>query len=139
MEIKEALEILKEQVKHYSCTASDCPCKYQKICRDIRDESCDPVREGSTVYKANQIVIEALEKKKNNGWIPVSKRLPEEIIDKLTRDFTEYNVSLKFDDKKCVRTYKFGNERWWNNGADMTKYVVAWQPLPETYKEVENG
>jgi len=35
-----------------------------------------------------------------------------------------------------TRTYKFGNGRWWNDGTDMSEYVVAWQPLPEPYKEV---
>ena len=95
-------------------------------------KKCD---EDSEEYTDYIVMKQALEKQLTDRWIPVSERLPEEIIDKLTRDFTEYNVSLKFDDKKCVRTYKFGNERWWNNGNDMTKYVIAWRPLPETYKE----
>lgn len=85
------------------------------------------------------IVISALEHQLTNGWIPVSESLPEENIDGITDDFLPYNVSLKFKYGECVRTYQFGQGRWWKNGDDMTAYVIAWQPLPPKYEEVSDG
>lgn len=88
---------------------------------------------------AIETAISALEKQITNGWIPVSERLPEENIDDITDDFLPYNVSLKFKYGECVRTYQFGQGRWWKNGDDMTAYVIAWQPLPPKYEEVSHG
>ncbi len=84
-------------------------------------------------------IKKVLEKQLNSSWIPVSERLPEENIDNITNDFLAYNVSLKFEYAECTRTYKFGRGKWWNHGADMTEYVIAWQPLPQPYKEGNNG
>lgn len=86
-------------------------------------------------YKIEE-VISALEQQLTNRWIPVTESLPEENIDGITDDFLPYNVSLKFKYGECVRTYQFGQGRWWNHGDDMTRYVIAWQPLPPKYKEV---
>ena len=83
--------------------------------------------------------ISSLEHQLTNGWISVSESLPEENIDGITDDFLPYNVSLKFKYGECVRTYQFGQGRWWKNGDDMTAYVIAWQPLPPKYKEVSDG
>ena len=83
--------------------------------------------------------LECMQQQLNNGWIPVSERLPEESIDGITDDYVSYNVSLKFEYAECTRTYKFGNGRWWNDGTDMSEYAVAWQPLPEPYKEVSDA
>lgn len=77
--------------------------------------------------------LNTTEKQLNNGWIPVSVRLPEESIDGITDDYVSYNVSLKFEHAECTRTYKFGGGKWWNSGKDMSKYVTAWQPLPEPF------
>jgi len=80
-------------------------------------------------------IICILNQQLTNGWIPCSDRLPGEGIKGITHDYEMYNVSLKFDYGECVRTYKFGNGLWWNEGTDMTKYVIAWQPLPPKYEE----
>lgn len=77
------------------------------------------------------LAIQALEKQINNGWIPVSERLPKETERIL--------VTLK---NECVC------ECFWINGAfkhvdswkmrefEVNNPVIAWQPLPLPYKEV---
>lgn len=83
--------------------------------------------------------------KKNDGWIPVEDKLPEEKgwyqctcsdkeiwNDDIVRDLYYYPEIKEFVD----------NIRYEANGLKdiekyyWTKYVTAWQPLPEPYKEV---
>ena len=82
--------------------------------------------------------------KKNDGWIPVEDKLPEEKgwyqctcsdkeiwNDDIVRDLYYYPEIKEFVD----------NIRYEANGLKdiekyyCTKYVTAWQPLPEPYKE----
>lgn len=71
-------------------------------------------------------------------WIPVSERLPEERINPNTKDFEYVLCSTIWGD---VRAYKFGKligenkAHFWLCGGIMDKYITAWQPLPEPYKE----
>jgi len=84
---------------------------------------------------AVKTAIEALEKQLNNGWIPVSERLPKRA--------GTYIAKVKWEDNSVSVI-----PVWWHNGIrkDLTwdldghdVNVIAWQPLPESYKEVENG
>lgn len=68
-------------------------------------------------------------------WIPCSERLPEEKINPITNDFYEYQVTFKSENVTDIRHYKFGDNHWWSFGQNMDKYVTAWQPLPDVYKE----
>lgn len=93
--------------------------------------------------------IRAMEKEtKNNGWIPVSERLPEP----KTRSFgnkqkrTNVLVTLRNGVVKEM-TYEFVTKEFWEagdenhiehrkedyNGNDIE--VIAWQPLPLPYRE----
>lgn len=40
------------------------------------------------------------------------------------------------DDEKCVFTYYY-NHTWYVEGSNRPQNIVAWQPLPEPYKECE--
>lgn len=68
---------------------------------------------------------------KENGWIPVSERLPEECENVLT--------SVKFTG--CLGRYgtfkKIGYIDYCGNwrGDCIGGEVIAWMPLPEPYKE----
>jgi hypothetical protein len=81
--------------------------------------------------------ISALEKQLNGGWIPVSERLPEK------EDI--YQVTIKYKNfagiHLTVRTAIYENEKWNIHGPQpviSNRKIIAWQPLPEPYKEVEN-
>ncbi len=78
----------------------------------------------------------------NSGWIPISERLPnDEECDKydnshpLSRKFL---CTIKIGDfNPEPRLMFFSKVFGWKYGADdYNKYVIAWQPLPEPYKEV---
>lgn len=78
---------------------------------------------------------EAIEQdEKENGWIPVSERLPE-----IKKNYLE--CYLVTDGRFCWMAY-FASEKEWvfaectdcKNKIDWTN-VVAWMPLPELYKE----
>ena len=79
----------------------------------------------------------------NDGWIPVSERLPrekdwyqctcvdEEIWKKpIVRDLYYYPKIKSFIDNIRYETNGLKNIEEYN----WTKYVIAWQPLPEPYK-----
>ena len=96
-------------------------------------------------YRANRIIDAADEyadeyAEEHTRWIPVSERLPEERL--ANYDFNEVLCSTTWRD---VRAYKFGRPlgydkpHFWFGGNIMDGYVVAWQPLPEPYKEAEHG
>lgn len=74
--------------------------------------------------EAKQIVIEALEQEPMRGkWISVTERLPEtgEMVLITETSWTVGGIDVDW----------WNGEQWVRNG----KYVIAWQPLPEPYKE----
>ena len=77
--------------------------------------------------------------KKNYGWIPVSEKLPEENDGKY---YPILNVSTSYGAVK--RGFYRVRDKEWYIYSEMhgefikaeDKEVIAWQPLPEPYKEV---
>lgn len=71
----------------------------------------------------------------NDGWIPVSKRLPE--VPEGTEDFycPEFNVTIK--DANKVTTLKYAPDETWFDDSGEVYNVMAWQPLPEPYRPEE--
>ena len=83
-----------------------------------------------------ELAISALEKQLNNGWIPVSKKMPEFDQNCLVTTDTEEVFTSKFfgygEEYQGYREYPEGV--WEINQCDLE--VIAWQSLPEPYKEV---
>lgn len=97
--------------------------------------------------------IENMDDEKENGWIPVSDRLPEfKKIDvlgspdiyKTEKVFVQTKRGEMFAAwcHKTVYTSKIFNDEylWYTHGTGGRKMrvmskVIAWQPLPEPYKE----
>ena len=89
------------------------------------------------MYEVTDLVDDLVEivkqeaEKYNNGWIPVSEKLPE--------DFETYLVT-NVDSFGQRHTYKgwYGVEHkiWHMEGNSERKMnVVAWQPLPQPYQQ----
>lgn len=78
---------------------------------------------------------EAIEQdEKENGWIPVSDRLPEE------SDYYMACICNEISNKYCCRSEWLSiNDNYYGElvWLDLKSYekVVAWMPLPELYKE----
>lgn len=108
--------------------------------------------EGTTYEFGLKIMdyIENMDNEKENGWIPVSKGLPEdekECLVTLEKVYgapeTLFGIAnyLKFGDAGYWNEKKYGYLEWdkYSDGHGGTKMykVIAWKPLPEPYKEDE--
>lgn len=106
--------------------------------------------EGTTYEFGLKIMdyIENMDNEKENGWIPVSKGLPEdekECLVTLEKVYgapeTLFGIAnyLKFGDAGYWNEKKYGYLEWdrYSDGHGGTKMykVIAWMPLPEPYKE----
>lgn len=97
--------------------------------KQYKDKYSDCYKYAGVYVKVIQDMIEQLltdleQDEKENGWIPVSERLPE--------DDTTVLVSCKTSrGTTFVRTGYCINGSWHLNCNGVT----AWRPLPEPYKE----
>ncbi len=88
---------------------------------------------------AIDLAISALEKQVNGGWIPVNKvnkeypKFDENCLAQTQDGYISTSIFYGFGEER--QGYKeFLNGVWEINELD--KEVIAWQPLPEPYKEV---
>lgn len=80
------------------------------------------------IHRAKQIVKEVSEEY-NGGWIPCSERLPEENQEVMLQDFYGNITIEKMKTNDGLEGFSDGD--WWSSANNY----VAWQPLPEQYKE----
>lgn len=102
--------------------------KQRELCKDLK---------GTPGYKLYEkvasvftgIVTKHMDEVENDGWIPVSERLPEEngyyLITVKELNYEEH-VTISFFDKYDMRG--------WQHVHMLTEKVTAWKPLPEPYK-----
>jgi hypothetical protein len=72
--------------------------------------------------------IRLLAEFQNNGWIPVSEKLPDE-----TGHYLITNKGRRIE----YIWFKATEKKWYFYNSDTEHInVIAWQPLPDPYKEV---
>ena len=76
-------------------------------------------------------VIKSIEKEYNNGWIPVSERLPDDGTIVLLQDYKGYYELGSCKTRSGIKGFENGD--WWSSANNY----IAWQQLPEPYKENE--
>ncbi len=87
--------------------------------------------------------IRAMEEEtKNNGWIPCSERLPsqEERLKSYCRNMYGSSFIVMIEGASIPTTlYMKMNEDYWFDEDKNIYDVIAWQPLPEPYREEQEN
>lgn len=113
--IDNAIEIAKELAEEYKDSFMEELLEAKRNCSE--DSDCSECPFGQIEDRC--ILAELQVTGGNNGWIPVSERLPEEKEHEMVL-YTDYanEVDMCFTDEFLYRR----------------KAMLAWQPLPESYK-----
>lgn len=76
----------------------------------------------------------------NDDWIPVEERLPDE--KEFQRAYCKNYYAAEFivmiENATIPTTLYFKNESWFDEERNYYK-VIAWQPLPESYRPKEKN
>ena len=132
--MKEAFEKIVERLEEYEY--NDLIEHNSELCEHCQRTNCEMGTDCSMCImdKAKDIVQDVAEEY-NNGWIACSDRLPDkagyEVLATLENSFGQRRVTIIFTG--------YGDESFWhcnNKEYDLEAWkVIAWQPLPELYKE----
>lgn len=143
MKREEAIYCLKAQSERYSEVCEECPLYGQTGV----DHCCEDALQMAITALQNQPV-----------WIPVSERLPEELVPVnatwINRNPDPYYKDIK--DVPFVATAVYCNGKWYWWSSVCTDYleeygeynvdlvdkdidIVAWMPLPELFRESEES
>lgn len=102
----------------------------EKIIDQLKAEGCIVDND------AGNRAVEIIRQHSNDGWIPVEERLPEvnadieEIIE--DDDCPEYNITIRGASEST--TLKYSPDGTWFDANGYIYDVIAWQPLPESYR-----
>jgi len=141
-EIEKALSWVKEVINHQVFKRATYEDTYGTgdLSEEERKEVYEEMDNNINLFKTIQC---ALTQQLNNGWIPVSERLPKENGHYLVtyHEWTDGNYLPKYDDTK-VKILRYQDAIFRlpvccdkQAEQDTHREVLAWQPLPEPYKE----
>ena len=140
--VEKILERLDEPQFYIGCGACPIKEKCDEVQENINDEKTDLCAETMRVI-AKEIVQEVAEEY-NGGWIPCSERLPEEKLCEDGKYDPSEKVLIQLDNEEMF-TSRYWSHRHSKNSDDFEKWidlpdyyqdrVVAWQPLPEPFKD----
>ena len=99
---------------------------FEKIIDELKQESI--IVDDDAGHRAVEI-IEQIAEEYNNGWIACSERLPEEYTVLCCDKYGEIMVGHPYFDEASNTNYSAESDN------EMIYNCVAWQPLPELYKE----
>ena len=117
---EEAIKIFQNDGCCQDCTFGGYPCKLV----------------GCETHQAIDLAIKALEARSQENWTPVSEGLP--------RRNGVYNVTRIIDETAISDSCYFDGQNTWhrdtgvNHGRPYVTDIIAWQELPEPYKEGEH-
>ena len=115
-------------VEHDSEMANHC----KQDCNDVNDctlcvwdKAIEIVKQEAEKFGTDINVV-------SNGWIPCSERLPEEYTVLCCDKYGEMIVGHPYFDEVSNTNYSSESDN------EMMYNCIAWQPLPEPYKESED-
>lgn len=80
---------------------------------------------------------------RNDGWIPCGKELPGEwyvdpYLDPEDIEWPEYNVTIQDASETTTLHYNFQERTWFDDNGNFYE-VVAWRPMPQTYRPIHKS
>lgn len=82
------------------------------------------------------LIVECIEAQPKVGeWIPCSERLPERYCHCLVTRINEYEDGFDTDVREDTYVEIEGVLDWQSKHEGLIDKVIAWQPMPEAYKQ----
>ena len=133
--------IREEAIESFKCSNEQA--KLRLEVEKMRMESGE-IKELKFYIERDEMAIKALEQEPKTGWIPITKRLPEEREWIGTKKFgttksDEVYVTLRSSDGKYITDHThFYNGKPSVNMVHLGFVPIAWMPLPKPYDPQES-
>ena len=114
--------------------------------REVFERIIDQLKAESIIVDddaGNRVVkiIERTAAEYNNGWIPCGEKFPPEpqrtddIEDDINNGRIKVYIVMIYGAEKPTTLYYAGSGYWYDEALQEHYPVIAWQPLPEPYRE----
>lgn len=131
-----------EVTKIHKDIADDAILEKEEVIENIKEEvkkalDADDVVVTNMQEFVRKVAVDEIQKEYNNGWIPCSERLPneEEMKRACCNGSGDSEFIVMIEGAIKPTTLYRTQEGFWTDGKWEIYKVIAWQPLPEPYKE----